>query len=206
MNSSRGGGSGRRRIRRGPEDSGRRRDLGARPPRAIPPKVFLWATLGAVGVFIGTAAITLSTARPPAYARSAPTGTNFEWVDARQHLDGPTDYRKNPPVGGNHSPHPFPCGVYFAPIPTERAVHSLEHGAVWITHADASPTDLRRLAQLAARHTKVLVSPLTSQASPFVATAWTLQLELSTSDDPRLGEFIDNLERSPQAPEPDGGC
>ena len=52
---------------------------------------------------------------------------------ARDHVDGPVSYPQTPPVGGAHSSTWQNCGVYSAPVRSENAVHSLEHGAMWIT-------------------------------------------------------------------------
>ena len=51
-----------------------------------------------------------------------------------QHVTGPVDYTITPPVGGPHNAVWMNAGVYTKPVPTERAVHNLEHGAVWITY------------------------------------------------------------------------
>ena len=31
------------------------------------------------------------------------------------------------------------CGIYDKPVPSERAVHNLEHGAIWITYQPSLP-------------------------------------------------------------------
>jgi hypothetical protein len=49
------------------------------------------------------------------------------------------DYPQSPPVGGPHNPIWQNCGFYSKPVRDEYAVHSMEHGAVWITY---SPTFL----------------------------------------------------------------
>jgi hypothetical protein len=112
-----------------------------------------------------------------------------------------------PPVGGNHAWIWQNCGFYDTPIANEHAVHSLEHGAVWITYqADLSPTQIDSLYQLTQRHTYVLVSPLPDLPTPVVASAWARQLRLDSSDDPRLEEFIRTFRLGRQAPESGGGC
>ena len=55
------------------------------------------------------------------------------------HVAGPVAYSVTPPVGGDHSPVWLNCGVYDRPVPNERAVHDLEHGAVWVTYRPSLP-------------------------------------------------------------------
>ncbi|HET9972943.1 MAG TPA: DUF3105 domain-containing protein [Streptosporangiaceae bacterium] len=31
------------------------------------------------------------------------------------------------------------CGIYDQPVPNERAVHNMEHGAIWITYQPSLP-------------------------------------------------------------------
>ena len=79
------------------------------------------------------------------------------------HREGPLEYDRVPPVGGPHNPAWLRCEVYDSPVPQEFAVHSLEHGAVWLAHApDLPPAQVQRLAalrELDRRREYVLVSP-----------------------------------------------
>ena len=45
------------------------------------------------------------------------------------------------PTGGDHDAATQNCGVHDAPAGTWTAVHSFEHGAVWITYAPGIPAD-----------------------------------------------------------------
>jgi hypothetical protein len=107
-----------------------------------------------------------------------------------QHYWGPLRYVQSPPLGGGHSPAPLNCGVYTAPVPNENAVHSLEHGAVWLTYqpgVDAAP--LAALSGVNQSYT--LVSPYANQPSKVVATTWGLQLAVDSPTDPRLRQFVE---------------
>jgi hypothetical protein len=44
------------------------------------------------------------------------------------------EYNSIPPTSGCHSPSPAPYEIYTEPIPDERMVHSLEHGAIVINY------------------------------------------------------------------------
>src|SRR5512135_382780 len=57
----------------------------------------------------------------------------------RDHSEAPQQYPQTPPVGGVHSSVWQNCGIYDQPIRNENAVHSLEHGAVWITYQPDLP-------------------------------------------------------------------
>jgi len=81
--------------------------------------------------------------------------------------------------------------VYDAPVRNENAVHSLEHGAVWITYQpDLPESDREVLAKLAEGQRSVLVSPYPGLEDPVVASAWGAQLRLGDVNDPRLQAFI----------------
>ena len=124
----------------------------------------------------------------------------------RGHVSGTVDYKQNPPVGGDHNPEPQTCGAYSDPIANENGVHSMEHGAVWITYQPSLPeADVAVLQQLAV-NPYVLVSPYPGLPTPVVASAWGKQLKLNSVADPRLQKFLDAYRGGPQAPEPGSAC
>lgn len=131
---------------------------------------------------------------------------HFSGLD-RTHTSSPVAYPQNPPVGGPHNPVWQNCGYYGAPIANENGVHSLEHGAVWITYRPDLPADqIATLRKLTAGQTYVLVSPYPGLSSPVVASAWGLQMKLDTPDDPRLSQFIKAYRQGPQTPEQGAPC
>ena len=129
-------------------------------------------------------------------------------VSGAEHVQGRVDYPQTPPVGGDHNAAWQNCGFYSEPIAPERAVHSLEHGAVWLTFRPSLPSDqvsaLRRLA----RRPYVLVSPWIDETlgSPVVASAWGLQLKADTASDPAVAAFVETYASGPQTPERGAPC
>lgn len=129
-------------------------------------------------------------------------------VDSANHTDDPVVYDHVPPVGGDHAPVWQNCAAYPAPIPTERGVHSLEHGAVWITHRpDLDPAAIDALGGLAGPGEYVLVSPWASElTSPIVLSAWGAQLKVDDPADPRVAEFLVAYRQALTSPEPGAPC
>lgn len=112
-----------------------------------------------------------------------------------------------PPVGGTHHDQWMICGVYNEPILAENAVHSMEHGAVWITYDPELPADeVAELKDKVRGDGFLLLSPYPDQRSPVVMTAWGLQLELDSASDSRVQEFIDRYRVGPQTPERGATC
>lgn len=122
-------------------------------------------------------------------------------------VDYEAAYGMHPPAGGDHSQFWLNCGVYTEPQPDENAVHSLEHGAVWVTY-DPDSTSEADVAALrgAIPNTYTILSPYPGLPSPVVASAWGAQVALDGADDERLGQFIDAYWKSPSAPEPGASC
>jgi len=124
----------------------------------------------------------------------------------RDHVTETVTYEQDPPVGGDHHQAWWNCGVYTEPVPAHHAVHSLEHGAVWLTYQpDIDQDSLDTLEGLADREF-MLLSPNDTQTSPIIATAWGHQLEVDTADDAQLPLFISEYVQGPQTPEPGAAC
>lgn len=123
------------------------------------------------------------------------------------HISDPVTYSESPPVGGQHNPAWQNCGVYSQTIANENGVHTLEHGAVWITYQPNLPADqIEKLQTLTRQGGYRLLTPYTDLTSPIVISAWGYQLALENADDPRLAQFIEAYELSPSAPEPGASC
>jgi len=119
--------------------------------------------------------------------------------------DDPVEYEQTPPVGGMHSAVWQNCGIYEEPIRNENGVHSLEHGAVWITYDPNLPQEeIETLNALDDNY--MLVSPYPGLESPVVASAWNTQVVLDRVDDPRLQDFITQFRQGPQTLEPGAPC
>jgi hypothetical protein len=142
----------------------------------------------------------------PAVAEATPIpGVETFEVDSAAHTTEPVDYPQDPPAGGPHAPAWQKCAVYDAPVRNENAVHSLEHGAVWITYRpDLPESDREILAKLAEDQRYVLISPYPGLEDPVVASAWGAQLRLDDTSDPRLQAFIDRY--AGNGPEPGANC
>jgi len=124
----------------------------------------------------------------------------------RDHTTDPVTYAQTPPVGGDHAPPWLNCGVYDAPVPNENAVHSMEHGAVWVTYRPDLPTDQVSALQELLSGPYDLLSPFPGLQAPVVASAWGKQLTLESADDARLPAFLRLYRQGAQAPEPGAAC
>ena len=123
----------------------------------------------------------------------------------RDHVAGEVQYPQSPPVGGEHDPIWLNCGVYDRPVREENAVHSLEHGAVWITYQPGLSAE--EIDNLAAKlPEKGILSPFEDQDASVVVTVWGAQLALDGPDDPRLDLFIEQYGDGHTAPEPQAAC
>jgi hypothetical protein len=124
----------------------------------------------------------------------------------RAHVKGEVDYPADvrPPVGGRHDAtwQNANGDVYTRPLREENAVHSLEHGAVWVTYSDDLPqAEVEKLRAKVAGVPYRMMSPLRGQDSPVELTAWGHQLAVESAADPRVDAFFDAYVQGPQAPE-----
>ncbi|MEK8169464.1 DUF3105 domain-containing protein [Streptomyces sp. M19] len=132
------------------------------------------------------------------------------WDDlGRDHVEKSVSYPMDPPVGGDHNPVWMNCDadVYDKPLPKENAVHSLEHGAVWVTYTDkAAEADLKILREKVGGTTYSLMSPEPGQAGAIMLTAWGHQLTVANATDPRVERFFATYVQGDQTPEPGAPC
>ena len=123
----------------------------------------------------------------------------YDYPAGQEHVTTAVDYAESPPVGGPHAPPPdwADCTgtVYDVDIRHENAVHSLEHGAVWITYyPDAlSQADIDTLAQLVENESGRMMSPYAGLDPPISIQAWGHQLKVDSADDKRIKQFADFL-------------
>jgi hypothetical protein len=137
---------------------------------------------------------------------TAPNGVTSYPNLSQKHTEAPVNYPQSPPVGGPHNPVWQNCGFYSKPVRNEHAVHSLEHGAVWITYRPDLPKEQVDTIRNLASQSYVLASPYPGLPSPVVASAWGKQLKLDSANDPRLEQFVSAYRQGPQTPEPGAPC
>ena len=129
-----------------------------------------------------------------------PEGIEVYPATTNNTVEGPIDYDRKPPTNGNHAPLWQNCGFYQSPIQDKHAVHSMDHGVVWITHSPDLPKQQIESLRPYGNEDYVIVSPYPGQDAPVVATSWRVQLELAGADDPRLQQFVDEFRISELAP------
>jgi hypothetical protein len=137
----------------------------------------------------------------------------YDYPAGQEHVDGAVTYNESPPVGGPHAPPPdwADCTgtVYDVDIRHENAVHSLEHGAVWVTYNpdEISGDDVETLAELVENESGRMMSPYAGLDSPVSIQAWGHQLKVASADDPRIEQFADFLTLNSEfTPEPGASC
>ena len=157
-----------------------------------------------IGIVLLLVAVVLFSPKP---IRGVPDGTELVAVAAAVHVEGDIHEESEVPAGGAHAPIWQNCGFYDTPIRSENVVHSLEHGAVWISFDPTlPPDDIDRLRGFSRPLDKVLISPVPGQEALIIVTAWGAQLKLDDAGDRRLEQFVNEFEGSRDAPEPGGRC
>lgn len=146
----------------------------------------------------------------PAPAPQVPEQTTAADL-SHEHRPGPLTYPTSPPLGGPHNASWLACAAYDSPVPQELAVHSIEHGAVWLTHRPDLPA--AQVARLRAVREQdettreyVLVSPYEDLRAPVVAVTWGASLDVQDVADPRLQQFVDGYAGGGQGGEPGATC
>ncbi|MER7699542.1 MULTISPECIES: DUF3105 domain-containing protein [unclassified Streptomyces] len=127
----------------------------------------------------------------------------------RNHVAGSVDYPMKPPVGGDHNQSWMNCDgdVYEKALPDVNAVHSLEHGAVWVTYnGKAADADVAELAGRVKKTPFTLMSPYAGQEGAIMLSAWGKQVTVDSADDKRVDQFFAQYVQGAQTPEPGAPC
>ena len=129
-----------------------------------------------------------------------PKGIQVYPATINRTVEGPIHYDRKPPTNGNHAPLWQNCGFYQEPIQDRHAVHSMDHGVVWISYRPDLPQPQLEALRSYSDENYVIVSPYPGQDAPVIATSWRVQLELDGANDPRLERFINQFKISELAP------
>ncbi len=168
-----------------------------------------YVIVGAIAALFlaGFIALVVIDARQQAASTPPVEVQTYDVGPAGDHSEEDVDYEQSPPVGGEHNPVWQNEGFYEEPIRDENAIHTLEHGAVWIAYSPELPADQQdRIRELVEARTCMLASPYPGLDSPIVASAWGKQLELEDADSPDLERFIRAYRQGPQTPELGATC
>ncbi|WP_072807067.1 DUF3105 domain-containing protein [Rhodococcoides yunnanense] len=188
-----------------------------------------WLTVGAVVVVVGLIAILAVNLIPkyqdraeaqkwePSESNQDPSTSISDVVKidypAALHVS-PTQrvaYDQSPPFGGPHDATWATCTgvVYPDAIRTENAVHSLEHGAVWITYNpdELSADDVSALADKVDGESYMLMSPYPGLDKAVSLQSWGHQLKVDSVDDERIDQFVSAMRLNRYAyPEVGASC
>jgi hypothetical protein len=175
----------------------------------------LWVVVGMATVLVAgllTVAIAVTGIFATGGSSSLPAGTQVFDEPDHAHVSGTVSYDRVPPAGGAHNATPLNCGVYTHPVPNENAIHSLEHGAVWITYQPTLPAEqVAALSQLVTSsyvgtERYLILSPYVGLPSPIVASVWGAQLAVDQASDSRLADFIHHFAGGGQGGEQGAPC
>jgi hypothetical protein len=168
-----------------------------------------------VGAIIGAVVIVIAifiTQRPEGTSRDvsedALVGTTVEETDPntdRLHVSDPALLQipdGEPPVRGPHYAQPQRVGVYEQPVPDGNAIHSLEHGIVWISYNPEllNEEGINALEALGEQYGgDTIIAPRPLNATAIAAASWGQRLKLDGFDTGQLEDFIrTNRNRAPE--------
>ena len=178
------------------------------PTHAALPGESVWpkrvAQILGVGLVVSLVAIVMFS-QPE--ARGVPDGTQAVAIASADHVSGTIYANNEVPAGGAMDSIWQNCGFYDGQVRAENVVHSLEHGAVWVTYgAGVTSDDVVSLRRFVSRSEKVVVSAVPLQGAPIIVSAWGRQLEIDDPSDARLDQFVNEFTGASSAPERGGRC
>ncbi|MBA3339975.1 MAG: DUF3105 domain-containing protein [Geodermatophilaceae bacterium] len=202
----------------GPTKTGGRGRRGGRPAPAVrvaapKPWGMIVATVGVL-VFaagaIGYAVYQANSNAIPSSPEDIKGITTTQYAKGQQHVTTDETYAESPAIGGPHDGIWADCdgAIYDMQVRAENAVHSLEHGAIWITYnPNISDADLSVLKQYVQDQPYIFMSPYAGLKSLISLQSWNHQLFVDSVDDSRINAFIQVLRQNPaQYPEIGASC
>ncbi len=106
------------------------------------------------------------------------------------------------PAGGPHYVQPLRAGIYEQQIPDGNAIHSLEHGMVWISYQpdEVTAPTFETIEGIASDFGRdVILSPRVENSSPIIVVSWGRRLVMEDVDEQLVRDFITtNRNRSPE--------
>lgn len=123
-------------------------------------------------------------------------------IEGKNHVPPGTkvEYRTNPPTSGDHYANPAGWGVYGKEVVDENAVHSLEHGGIWIAYKDIDDTEKKILEEIGkANSQSVIVSPRSANDVKIAIVSWGKLMKLEEVDKAVIQKYIGTYKN--QSPE-----
>lgn len=183
-------------------ESFKKKQASAQRNRVVVVGLSILGVLAVVALVVVVILVNIAPKAPAASLKNVQLFPNLE----QTHVQGTVDYPMSPPAGGPHNPVWLNCGIYDQPVPSENAVHDLEHGSVWITYnPDLPAADIATLKSRTPSEYAVL-SPFPGLDSPMAISAWGATYKFTDPNDPVLDEFITKYWRSADSPEPGAPC
>jgi Protein of unknown function (DUF3105) len=137
-------------------------------------------------------------------------GITHKTITSRNHVTGVVKYPDSPPFGGDHNQYWAQCTgtVYDHQLANENAVHTLEHGAIWITYRPGlDQASISTLTNKVLGKNYMLLTPYAGLKTPISLQAWGYQLFVNSANDPRIDQFITDLRLNPNViPEYGASC
>jgi hypothetical protein len=207
------------------------RPSGARPPAKKPGKSIVNQRQTPWGVIIAAVLVVAFAAGVITYAVTRSSGSSsgdkpasatadqiakipgivHKTITSRNHVAGVVNYgADSPPFGGNHNQYWAQCTgiVYDHQLANENAVHTLEHGAIWITYRPGlDQASINTLSEKVLGKNYMLLTPYAGLKTPISLQAWGYQLFVDSASDPRIDQFITDLRLNPNTvPEYGASC
>lgn len=123
-------------------------------------------------------------------------------IEGRDHVPAGTsvDYQTNPPTSGSHLAEAEKWGIFSNEIDDMAAVHSMEHGGIWISYKDISQEEIVILEEVGKQNSQsTVVSPRSGNDSKIVIASWGKMVKLETAEKALIQKYIDTYKN--QAPE-----